>query len=82
MDPYETPSLVRYGLIGHCTFMTPGGNVKGGDPCYHLDKFDEMSGISPGLCEGGEGLFDPDNRHNDGMGEVDPNWIDDHEHNH
>ena len=69
---YETPDLVVYGPIGACTFQTPGGNVKGGDPCYHLDKFDEMSGLSPTLCEGGEGLIDPDGEWDGGGGKGEP----------
>jgi hypothetical protein len=65
---YECPELVQYGSIAEYTFTTPGGNIKGGDPCYHLDKYDETSGLSPGLCEGGEGLYDPDDPYNDGGG--------------
>jgi hypothetical protein len=65
---YNEPQLIEYGSILDRTFTTPGGNVKGGDPCYHLDKYDEMSGLSPTLCEGGSGLYDPDDPYNDGGG--------------
>lgn len=44
-QPYETPRLIAYGRIADCTFTTPGGNVKGGGPCWDYDKFHEMSGI-------------------------------------
>jgi hypothetical protein len=52
---YVAPELIDYGYIADRTFRTPGGKYKGGDPCYHLDKFDEISGLSPSLCEGGVG---------------------------
>ena len=76
---YETPRLLEYGSIADVTFTTPGGNMKGGGPCYHLDKFDEMSGLSPGLCGVSDGeptLYDPDNEWNDGTWEEGqyPGW--------
>ena len=77
---YEAPELLEYGSITDVTFTTPGGNIKGGGPCYHFDKFDEMSGLSPGLCggltPGLDSLYDPDNKYNDGTweeGEL-PGW--------
>ena len=41
--PYESPRLVVYGPIADCTFMTPGGNIKGGAPTCVFDKFSEHS---------------------------------------
>ena len=68
MGDYVRPTLMVYGTIASNTFQTPQGAVKGGDPCYHLDKYDEISGLSPALCEGGSGLYDPDDPYNDGGG--------------
>jgi hypothetical protein len=66
-----------YGPIADCTFTTPGGNIKGGDPCYHLDRYDEMSGLSPTLCEGGSGLYNEEEPHDDGTwGGETPGWMD------
>jgi len=43
--PYQAPVLVDYGSICECTFATPHGNIKGGGPCWHYDKFAEQSGV-------------------------------------
>jgi len=66
---YEQPVLREYGSIADITFTTPSGtSSKGNDPCYHLDKFDEMSGLSPSLCTDGEGLYNEEFPHDDGGG--------------
>jgi len=66
---YKEPLITDYGAIKAVTFTTPSGtSSKGNDPCYHLDKFDEMSGLSPTLCTGGEGLYDSGDPYNDGGG--------------
>ena len=52
---YQTPKLAEYGSIVERTFTTPSGKMKGGDPCFHFDKWEEMSGLSPALCDGGGG---------------------------
>ena len=44
---YEQPKLVEYGPITDCTFMLPGGNIKGCVTDCHLDKYGEQSGIDP-----------------------------------
>ncbi len=41
--PYASPALVVYGRIADCTFLTPGGNVKGGTANCPLDNFGEHS---------------------------------------
>ena len=46
--PYETPRLVEYGPIADRTLQTPGRAIKGGAPeCSHLDKFVELSALTP-----------------------------------
>jgi len=44
--PYSSPRLVAMGKVADVTRVTPGGNVKGGGPIFHLDKFNEMSEIT------------------------------------
>lgn len=51
---YVAPELMEYGGIAERTFTTPSGKPKGGDPCFHIDKYEEMSGLSPSLCQGQE----------------------------
>ena len=43
---YEKPFVTDLGSISENTWTTPGGNIKGGGPIYHLDKFCEPSGCT------------------------------------
>lgn len=40
---YEKPRLLHHGSVEERTLQTPGGNIKGGGECFHLDKFGEES---------------------------------------
>ena len=44
---YKAPAITDFGSIVSHTFITPGGNEKGGEePFAHLDKFCELSGFT------------------------------------
>ncbi len=44
--PYEAPTLVVYGRVADCTFLTPGGATKGCTENCHIDKWGEQSALA------------------------------------